>query len=270
MNNHARTGGGVLLTRTVVWLLIAAAAVTVAAPSSSSAPHATGTLNLRGTLPVLSLTIVCPPGRTPEPDDCRARTGKSLVRGLGSVSETYTWSYRMGPPACPSGLGEPLATTGRLGVAGKGGILFALADGARCIEQEPLRNEPQGFTITGGTGTYEGASGSGTVERSINSGSGTETWTGTLVVPGLEFDVTRPTIAGAANKVVTAQRGAKSARVVFRVTAQDDRDGALATRCTPRSGSKFKIGRTRVRCSATDASANTATAAFTVTVRKAR
>jgi len=261
---------GTPLARTVVALLIAAAAVAAAAPRSSSAPHAAGTLNLLGTLPVLSLVVACPPGKTPEPDDCRARTGKSLVRGLGLVSETYTWSYRMGPPACPSGLGKPLATTGRLGVAGKGEVHFALADGTRCIEQEPLRNEPQSFTITGGGGAYEGASGTGTVERSISSGSGTETWTGTLTVPGHEFDVIRPTITGAMNKVVRAKRGAKSARVVFRVTAQDDRDGALATRCTPRSGTKFKIGRTRVRCSATDTSANRATASFVVTVRKAK
>jgi hypothetical protein len=189
---------------------------------------------------------------------------------LGLVSEIYTWAYRMGPPACPSDLGKPLATTGRLGVAGKGEIRFALADGARCIEQEPLRNEPQSFTITGGTGTYEGASGSGTVERSINSGSGTETWSGTLEVPGLEFDVTRPTITGAANRVVRATRGEKSARVVFRVTAQDNRDGALPTRCTPRSGSRFKVGRTRVSCSVTDTSANRATASFVVTVVKAK
>ena len=100
--------------------------------------------------------------------------------------------------------------------------------------------------------------------------TGTETWTGTLTVQGLDFDVTRPTITGAANKVVRAKRGAKTARVAFSVTAQDDRDGALPTSCTPRSGSTFKPGRTRVSCSATDTSANTATAVFTVTVRKAR
>jgi hypothetical protein len=186
------------------------------------------------------------------------------------VSETYTWSYRMGPPACPPGLGKPLGTTARLGVVGKGEIHVALADGARCIEMEPLRNEPQSFAITGGTGAYARASGSGTAQRAISSGSGTETWIGTLAVPGLEFDLTRPTIAGAENKVVRAKRGSKTARVTFRVTARDARDGTLATRCTPRPGSRFKIGRTRVACSATDSSANTATASFTVTVRRTR
>jgi hypothetical protein len=43
-----------------------------------------------------------------------------------------------------------------------------------------------------------------------------------------------------------AEEGAKSARVTFQVAAQDDRDGALPVTCTPRSGSRFRIGRTRV------------------------
>lgn len=45
---------------------------------------------------------------------------------------------------------------------------------------------------------------------------------------------------------------------------------SVAARCTPRSGAAFRVGRTRVTCTATDSSANTATAAFTVVVRKTR
>ncbi|MFN0153504.1 MAG: HYR domain-containing protein [Gaiella sp.] len=93
------------------------------------------------------------------------------------------------------------------------------------------------------------------------------TWTGTLTVPGLDFDVTPPTLAGATNKTVRAKKGAKSARVVVGVTAQDDRDGTLPVSCSARSGSRFRIGRTPVTCSSTDGSANTAKATFTVTVR---
>lgn len=259
-------------------LLVAAMLVAAAVPAwaatedDANSPASLGgtmaSLELRASLRLVSDLGACPPGVAA--DACAPRTGNGSVSGLGRVSETYTWSFRMGPPTCPAGLGKPLATTGRLVVAEKGEIHFALTDGARCIEQEPLRNEPQDLRITGGTGTYAGASGSGTVERAVSAGFGTERWIGTLTVPGLEFDVTRPTIAGSANKVVRAKRGAKTARVVFRVTARDDRDGALATSCLPRSGSKFKLGRTRVSCSATDTSANTATAAFTVTVRKAR
>jgi hypothetical protein len=210
----------------------------------------------------------CPPGAPG--DACAARTGKGVVSGLGSVTETYTWSYRMGPPTCPSGVGKPLATTGRLVVAGRGEIHFALADGARCIDQEPLRNEPQDFRITGGTGIYDGASGSGTLERAVSAGRGTERWVGTLVVPGLEFDVMPPTLSGTRSKTVRASKGAKRVRVTYTVTASDAVDGQVPVTCVPRSGSRFPIGRTVVRCSATDSSANTSTARFIVTVRPRR
>src|SRR5262249_29254004 len=128
----------------------------------------------------------------------------------------------------------------------------------------------QSFTITGGTGAYASATGSGVVERSLGGGVGTETWTGTLNVPAVEFDVTPPTMTGATSKKVRAPRGAKSARVVFKVTATDTSDGHVPVDCTPRSGSRFPIGRTIVRCSATDSSANKANASFRVTVVRTR
>jgi hypothetical protein len=229
---------------------------------------ATGTLELRASLRLVSDLGACPPAINA--DACAARTGQGSVSGLGRVSETYTWSYRMGPPTCPSGVGKPLATTGRLVVVGRGEIFFALADGARCIDQEPLRNEPQNFTITGGTGTYNGALGSGTLERAVSAGAGTERWIGTLVVPGLEFDVTPPTLRGTTSRTVGAPKGAKRVRVTYTITANDAVDGRVPVTCVPRSGSRFPIGRTVVRCSATDSSANSSTARFVVTLRPRR
>ena len=201
--------------RGAVTALIAAMGLVLLAPLVATAAHAqgpdvsatysaTGTLELRASLGLVSDLGECPPGV--DGDACAARTGQGSRPGLGSVSETYIWSYRMGPPTCPSGVGKPLATTGRLVVVGKGEILFALADGARCIDQEPLRNEPQDFTITGGTGTYDGASGSGTLERALVRAVGTERWIGTLGVPGLEFDMTPPRLSGATSKTVRAPR----------------------------------------------------------------
>src|SRR5689334_23553114 len=160
----------------------AGAAALIAPPSST--PLATGTLNLRGTLRVISEAAPCPPAAPADVGGCRGRVGKGSVPGLGATSETYDWFYRLGPPTCSAAQdGKPQATTGRLVVAGKGEIRFALAEGKLCVDIEPLRNEPQDFTITGGTGAYEGASGNGTLDRSFSGGFGSDAWTGTLIVP---------------------------------------------------------------------------------------
>lgn len=249
--------------------VVAGTAALIDAPSSS--PLAAGTLSLKGTVRVVSEPVACPPGAPADAAGCRTRTGKASLPGLGNVSQTYNWFYRLGPPTCPSlDVGKPLATTGRLVVAGKGEIHFALADGKRCIEEEPMRNEPQDFTIAGGTGDYEGATGSGTLDRSISGGFGSETWTGTLVVAGHDFDGAPPALTGATSKTVRAPKGAKRVRVTFTVTAKDAKDGTVPATCMPRSGSQFKVGRTAVKCSATDSSANRANASFTVTVRAAK
>jgi hypothetical protein len=249
-------------------IAVAATAGTIAflVNASSSAPFAVATLNLRANLGTLSqLAGVCPPDAPPGAD-CHPRTGTGRVSGLGSTSSTYTWYFGAGD--CPAALVKPLATTGRLIVAGKGEIAFALADGVRCVEQEPVRNEPQQFTITGGTGTYQGASGSGTVERSLTGGRGVERWSGTLIVPGLDFDITPPEIVGAVSKTVRAPASAKRARVTYKVTARDAVDGVVGAACQPRSGSFFRIGRTSVTCSATDESGNNRAARFVITVRR--
>ncbi len=218
-----------------------------------------------------STVISCPPEAPPAASECRTRTGTGGgVAGLGSVSVAYVWSYGLGAPTCPLALAKPLATTGRLVVAGKGEFQFALAQGAQCVDLEPVRNEPQNFTITGGTGVFQSASGSGTVERSLSAGVGTETWKGTLAAPGIEFDLTPPKLIGATSKTVRAPRGAKRVRVTYRVTATDNDDGAVLVRCEPPSGSRFPIGRTVVKCSATDSAQNTGTASFSIIVRRTR
>jgi hypothetical protein len=242
--------------------------------ATASAPFAAGTLNLRGTVRVRSEPVACPPDAPPL-TECRARTGTGRIQGLGSVSVTYLWSFGPESPSCPSTQAKPLATTGRIVVGGKGEFRFALAQGAKCVEQtpqEPVGNEPQSFTIIGGTGIYEAASGSGTVERALSpgAGSGPETWTGTLVASAVEFDVTPPTLSGATPRTVRAPKGARSVRVRYKVTASDNAESQIPVTCTPRSGSRFPIGRTVVTCSATDSSANTANGSFRVTVKRTR
>jgi hypothetical protein len=232
-----------------------------------------GTLTFKADLAVRYPRTACPVG-TPSSVECFARTGSGTVRGLGNVSESYPYFVDNSSAGCAADQVRVLPATVRFSVAGKGEIELHL-DGSGCLDRvppNPVRGE-ETFTVTGGSGRYAGASGKGTITHSSNGPPtlrGRDTWTGTLTVPGLDFDVTPPTLIGAANKTVRAKRDAKSARVTFRVTGQDDVDGAARVTCRPASGSRFPVGRTTVRCSVTDTSGNAATAAFRVTVRRGR
>jgi len=254
--------------------LVVLLGATVAAAATGGSRFATSELALKAELSLNSALGAC---SQPAPgDECAARTGAGLVPGLGAVTEKYEFPVGLAPPACAQGDGKALASTNRFVVTGKGEIHFTLAEGGGCIAQATIVNQAQAYSITGGTGIYAGASGSGTVERKLGSDgyrgrNGTETWTGTLSVPGLEFDTTRPTFTGATNKTVRAAKGAKTRRVRFTVTAHDDRDVVVpVVRCTPGSGSRFRIGRARVTCEATDSSGNTGRTTFVVTVKRRR
>jgi hypothetical protein len=50
-------------------------------------------------------------------------------------------------------------------------------------------------------------------------------------------------------------------------TATDAKDGVRAVTCTPASGTFFRLGKTTVKCTASDTKGNTATATFTVWVQ---
>jgi hypothetical protein len=264
-----------------MWVAVMAAAAVAAAASAlaGSAPAQTaGALAMRAKLSVDSVRDQgCPPGVPVSPStECASRTGDGVARGLGRVAYAYWFFVEVGTPPCDRSSARALRYPVRLVVMSKGEIHFELHE-SQCASAEGsphVRSVAQDFTITGGTGLYAGASGAGRVERAIAQtsagGSGTETWTATLVVPGLEFDVTPPVLTGAAPKRVRAPRGATRVRVRYGVTATDTRDGRVAVSCRPRSGSRFRIGRTVVTCTATDSSANTATARFLITVTRRR
>ena len=78
-------------------------------------------------------------------------------------------------------------------------------------------------------------------------------------------DTEPPVITVPADMTVLAS-GTSGAVVYYTATVQDDVDGAPAFGCTPSSGSTFPPGATTVGCTATDASSNTSTASFTITV----
>ena len=254
---------------------LAAVALGIAASPVAGSTAATGTLDLNTSLALVSQLAGCQPAGTAT--DCATRTAGGPFPGLGGVTAAYTYQMDLGSGSCTGGLGKALAYPIRLEVPGKGAIDVAVSEAASCVSIESVRTQTQAFKITGGTGIYAQASGSGTLERALGepgsdgSRHGLETWRGTLAVPGLEFDVIAPKFVGAKSRAVVAPRRAKRVRVRFAVTATDDVDGSVPATCKPRSGSGFPIGRTtRVRCSATDTSANAAKTSFRITVRRHR
>jgi HYR domain len=163
----------------------------------------------------------------------------------------------------------------RFTVADKGTIDVTTAPSTDCQpEEQNVTHHFPSATITGGSLRYAGASGSGTLRKTLIPGStgafGKDTWDMTLLVPGLAFDITPPVLRGAVAKTVVAARRVRLVRVTYRITALDETDGSVLVACTPRTGSRFKIGRTVVNCSAMDKSGNTGRTRFTVAVRARR
>jgi HYR domain len=206
--------------------------------------------------------------------------GPVLVPGLGLVRQSYVYPIESNPAACMDGF-HVLAYPVRLVVEGKGEIYLSVHASEECLYRLPsltVLAPTQTFTVSGGSGAYTGASGSGVVRRRDTvrdpvtaRTAGKDLWEATLVVPGVEFDLVPPTMRGAAPRVVRAPRKARTVRVTYTITATDDVDDRVRVVCNPGSGSRFKVGRrTQVRCLATDASGNTAVTAFTVTVKRRR
>jgi hypothetical protein len=217
---------------------------------------------------------------TPTAHHCVPTTGSAVIRGLGRVDESYMYTV-FAPPGekCAAGVAWPFLTAGHvLTVAGKGEIHLALSnagvvDSTGCTSPSGANTYSLSFTVVGGTGVFAGATGSGTLAKTWGVNlppTGRDSFTGTLTAPGFTFDLVAPTISGAKSRTVVAPKGKKRVRVVMRVVANDAVDGPVVTSCTPRSGSVLPLGRTRVACIATDSSANTARAQFTISVKRAR
>lgn len=252
-------------------LVIAGAALVPLAAGSAAA-----TYSLQAKVPWQGVPARCG-GSYPTSVTCYGHPGgRVAVPGLGVVSQSYAYPVETNPgPACSGGF-QVLPYSARLVVSGKGALSLAVDAAEGCLQGPPsdtVLGPTQTFRVTGGSGLYAGASGSGVLSRtrigrqSSGHGFGTDVWRGTLVVPGLVFDLRPPRITGAVARVVRAARGVTRVRVRYTLRATDSVDGAIPVACRPGSGSFFTVGRrTVVRCSATDRSANTARATFTVTV----
>ena len=81
-------------------------------------------------------------------------------------------------------------------------------------------------------------------------------------------DSTPPSITNVPSDITKEATSYAGATVIFTIpTATDAVDGSLTVGCSPDSGSTFPLGLTEVTCSASDASGNTSSAKFNVTIR---
>jgi hypothetical protein len=199
-----------------------------------------GSLDLHDVLSVDSPSVVCPASVRADAD-CRAGTGKGTIHGLGNVTATYRWYFTTSGGNCLPGLVQPFAT--RLGSSSPGR--------ARPVS----RSRPETVASTWNPSVTKRrrslspadparmrAQREGRLEPSLSGGRGTDTVTGSLAVPGLEFDLAPPTFTGANTKTVRAAKGAKRARVTYTVAARDGVDGLLATTWVPRAETGFRSG----------------------------
>ena len=155
------------------------AGAAVAQPSRES--H---TIPLRGTFHVVWSAASCPKGTpklTPSGSGvpCYLNVGHGSVPGLGSATERYTLVVLNADTKCAKWSFKVVLT-----VAGKGAI-DANALNKGCFSPGQTEGTVH-FTVTGGTGAYAGASGSGTIhsgnanETGSGRGTATDTWVGTL------------------------------------------------------------------------------------------
>jgi hypothetical protein len=251
------------------FLLLAAVSVSLAIAATRADADSVDRFQANGTFLVQFERVDCLAG-IPATTNCfhNVSLRAGVFPGLGEVGPgayTLVWDDFGAPCAHVHGQ-IPLL------VAGKGEIDLAMSFTA-CFVTDLF--PPAAVTVTGGTGRYAGASGSGMLTFSpptlTGPGAGNRViaWSGTLDVPGLTFDTTPPEIAGATSKAVKTRLRA-GVRVRYAVSAGDATDGPLPAACLPKSGSLFPVGRTTVTCSPVDSSGNAARAQFVITVKRVR
>jgi hypothetical protein len=166
------------------------ALILVVASAKASTPlHAgssLGALQFHAALRGRFADAPCPDG-TPNDTVCVSTSGTGTARGLGSVSTRYLNFRRLPGSSCEFWHSNPV-----LAVSGKGEIDLAVTTPAGVCVVDGTFEGVMGslvFTVTGGSGSYAGASGSGTfVIAGIADAGQTDTLDGTITVPGLDFD----------------------------------------------------------------------------------
>ena len=151
-------------------LLIAAFALLAAAAGvtrvSGSPQRAAGTLELRALFNVEGTRVDCALG-VPTTTVCVQTVGTGTVSGLGQANVEYLALDDYTNFDCL----HVSWTAALITVVGKGQIEVSLTDPYSCHPHPDRRATTTDFTVTGGSGMYAGASGSGTVGNILNSSS---------------------------------------------------------------------------------------------------
>ena len=149
------------------WMAVAALAglvSTVLTPFASGGVERTagsGRLALHAEFALKQSTVDCPGGEDPHLF-CFSSVGKGVVAGLGKVSESYLRRVEESPPGCDPDFFHVLSQTVRFTVAGKGEIQLVVPAIEGCVPHGALdKPDYPRFTITGGSGAFTGASGTG-------------------------------------------------------------------------------------------------------------
>jgi HYR domain len=236
----------------------------VLAALAGAGPAAAGSLHVHVVLPGKFESTQCLAGG--EQARCFLVDIGGLVPGLGpaTVHERVLQSGEMDLELC-----EPQTRLGTFRTAR--GTIDYVATGIDC----PATREQNGgyravvanWRIAGGTGAFAGASGRGQESVRVEGQRVFIQLLGDLAVDALEFDTTRPQLTAVPE--VVRVRSTRAAVVRYRLpVGQDAVDGRVAVTCTPSSGSRFRVGRTVVRCEAVDRSGNAATRSFFVLVSR--
>jgi uncharacterized delta-60 repeat protein len=208
----------------------------------------------------------------------------------GKVRNTLSTGMTMNAATPNAGLLQPdgkILAGGQLNAASGNDIDFFVArflnGGLDCTLSCPANittsNSPNqcGATVTFPTPTETGTQCGGKITCSPTSGSffpvgNTSVTCSDSAGPSCSFTVTvndtqNPAVTCPANiSTGESSPGSGSNTVNYPVPAANDNCPGATTMCSPASGSSFAVGTTTVTCTATDASGNTGTCMFTVTV----
>jgi hypothetical protein len=229
----------------------ALALIALLAPAIAGA-RSTGTLRMSAFFSSPSLPTSCQPDAS-EGTSCSALRASASVRGLGNA--------RLEAIQATTDPGFHVRVSGRLIVSNRGSLEFE-ADNSQTSRDIVLA-----LRITGGTGVFAGASGSGTYQIDGRTNT-TSLWDVVLSAPDHEFDVQGPRLVVSST---SARRRGASCVIGVGYRVEDDRPGPIRVSVSAgvsRVSSSKPSGvlqvtirrapRVRVSLLAADTSANTA------------